>query len=62
MISRLSATLDEWGTFWLYAMVCIIGFYMIQMVPETKGKSLEMIETELLNDTDGPGFMETFNM
>ncbi|CAN5450235.1 sugar porter family MFS transporter [soil metagenome] len=35
--------------FWLYAAVCIIGFIIIFFkLPETKGKSLEEIEHELL--------------
>lgn len=57
-----SATLDEFGTFWLFAVFCILGFYMIALVPETKGKSLEIIETELEHDVEGVGFIETFNM
>jgi MFS family permease len=35
--------------FWLYAAVCIFGFIVIVFkLPETKGKSLEEIEKELL--------------
>ena len=34
--------------FWLYALICIIGFIIISLrLPETKGKSLEQIEEEL---------------
>ena len=37
------------GTFWLYAVVCVLGFVFIFFkLPETKGKSLEQIERELV--------------
>lgn len=37
------------GTFWIYAGVCIVGFLFILLrLPETRGKSLEQIERELL--------------
>lgn len=36
------------GTFWLYGIICILGFIFIKaMLSETKGKSLEEIEKEL---------------
>lgn len=36
-------------TFWIYALICIIGFFIIlRYVPETKGKSLEQLEKELI--------------
>lgn len=35
--------------FWLYSAVCVLGFLVIiNLLPETKGKSLEEIERELL--------------
>ncbi len=35
--------------FWLYAVICILGFIVIVFkLPETKGKSLEEIEYELV--------------
>ena len=35
------------GTFWLFGIICIGGFYFIRKyLPETKGKSLEEIESE----------------
>lgn len=35
--------------FWLYAVICIIGFVVVLLkLPETKGKSLEQIEKELI--------------
>ncbi len=37
------------GTFWLYSGICIIGFLLIKTwLPETKGKSLEAIEKEIV--------------
>ncbi len=36
------------GTFWLYGLICIMGFWFIlKRLPETKGKSLEEIEHKL---------------
>jgi len=38
------------GTFWLYAAICVAGFVFIKFkLPETKGKSLEQIERELVD-------------
>jgi SP family xylose:H+ symportor-like MFS transporter len=38
------------GTFWLYSAICFAGFVFIYLrVPETKGKSLEQIEKELVD-------------
>ena len=37
------------GTFWMYAGICLLGFIFILIkLPETKGKSLEDIEIELV--------------
>jgi len=37
-------------TFWLYGLICVAGFLFILFVlPETKGKSLEQIERELVD-------------
>ncbi len=37
------------GTFWVYAVICLFGFLFIHKnLPETKGKSLEEIESELV--------------
>jgi len=38
------------GTFLLYAIICVIGFFwLLKKLPETKRKSLEQIERELTN-------------
>jgi len=46
----LKAGLGAHGAFWLYGGICIIGFFVIlTKLPETKGKSLEDIERELVD-------------
>jgi MFS transporter, SP family, arabinose:H+ symporter len=45
--------LNQWlkasGTFWLYGLICALGFWFIwKRLYETKGRSLEEIENELL--------------
>jgi sugar porter (SP) family MFS transporter len=38
------------GTFWIYGAICILGFVFVwAKLPETKNKSLEQIEEELLS-------------
>lgn len=45
----LNASLGAAGTFWVYAAICLVGFVFIALkLPETKGKSLEEIEKELV--------------
>ncbi len=45
----LNSTLGSSGTFWLYAVICVAGFLFILLkLPETKGKTLEQIERELV--------------
>jgi len=45
----LNKTLGAAGTFWVYAGICLVGFVFILLkLPETKGKSLEEIEKELV--------------
>jgi len=44
----LNANFGAAGTFWLYAVVCVLGFVFIWFkLPETKGKTLEEIERDL---------------
>jgi len=44
----LNEILRASGTFWLYGIICACGFwYILKKLPETKGKSLERIESEL---------------
>ena len=46
----LNAKLGPAGTFWLYAAICVAGFiYIFAKLPETKNKSLEQIERELVD-------------
>ena len=45
----LNAGLGTGGTFGLYAVICLAGFLFIRKyIPETKGKSLEQLENELV--------------
>lgn len=45
----LNSTLKASGTFWLYGGICIAGFLFIRSrLVETKGKSLEQLEKELI--------------
>ena len=38
------------GTFWLYGGICLVGYLVLfKLVPETKGRSLEAIQQEVLN-------------
>jgi SP family arabinose:H+ symporter-like MFS transporter len=46
----LKRSLGAHGAFWLYGAICVIGFVVIyRRLPETKGKSLETIERELVD-------------
>jgi len=46
----LNAKLGPAGTFWLYAAICLGGLVFIALkLPETKGKTLEQIEKELVD-------------
>ncbi|WP_442508675.1 sugar porter family MFS transporter [Novipirellula sp. SH528] len=46
----INVALGASGTFWLYGGVCLIGFIVLyRYVPETKNKSLEEIERELMS-------------
>ncbi|UZR96859.1 sugar porter family MFS transporter [Chondrinema litorale] len=44
----LNNWLEAHGTFWCYAGICVVGFFLIKSrLTETKGKSLEEIEKDL---------------
>jgi len=46
----LNTALGAAKTFWLYAAICTAGFFFILFrVPETKGRTLEQIEKELVD-------------
>lgn len=46
----LNASLGSYGTFWLYSGICLAGFlYFKVRLPETKGKTLEELEKELID-------------
>lgn len=45
----LNSGLGTGGTFLLYSVICLCGFVFVwRKIPETKGKSLEQIEKELI--------------
>lgn len=45
----LNKGLGTYGTFWIYAAICACGFVFFYLrLPETKGKSLEKLEKEML--------------
>ena len=47
----LNASLGSYGTFWIYAVICALGFlFFSAKLPETKGKSLEQLENELVKE------------
>jgi len=47
---HLNKHLGAAGTFWIYAVICVVGFVFIRLcLPETKGKTLEQIERELVD-------------
>jgi SP family sugar porter-like MFS transporter len=46
----LNSRLGPACTFWIYAAICAAGFIFILLrLPETKGKTLEQIERELVD-------------
>jgi MFS transporter, SP family, xylose:H+ symportor len=46
----LKRALNMYGAFWLYGAICFVGFAVVyRWVPETKGKTLEQIERELVD-------------
>lgn len=46
----MNAALGCSGSFWIYAGICLLGLvYLVRNCPETKGRSLEEIEKELIH-------------
>ncbi len=46
----MNANLGAAGSFWIFGAVCLAGFvYILKVLPETRGKSLEQIESELVD-------------
>lgn len=46
----LNKILGTHGAFWTFGAVCLVGFFVIyKQLPETKGKTLEQIERELVD-------------
>ena len=46
----MNAALGSSGTFWTYSLICCCAFvFLFRSCPETKGKSLEQLEKELVN-------------
>ena len=51
----MNASLGSCGTFWAYSLICVCAFvYLWRNCPETKGKSLEELEKELVTPSDLP--------
>ena len=47
----LNDALGTSGTFWIYGIICALGFlFVLRRLPETRNKTLEEIEEELLSD------------
>ena len=47
----MNAALGSSGTFWIYSAICLCAFiFLFRNCPETKGKSLEQLEKELIDD------------
>jgi len=45
----LNEALGSYGTFWIYSGICVLGFlFLLKKLPETKGKTLEEIEKEII--------------
>ena len=51
----MNAALGSSGTFWIYSGICVCAFiFLFRNCPETKGKSLEELEKELVGPTPDP--------
>jgi len=52
----LNEKLGAAGTFWTYAVICLSGLlFLFFCLPETKGRTLEQIETSMLGNYPGEG-------
>jgi SP family sugar porter-like MFS transporter len=48
----MNAALGSSGSFWIYSAICVCAFlFLFRHCPETKGKSLEELERELVNES-----------
>ena len=46
---RRSQSVGAARTFWIYAAICVAGFlFILKRLPETKGKTLEELEKDLV--------------
>ena len=51
----MNAALGSSGTFWIYSGICLVAFiFLWNRCPETKGKTLEQLEKELVGPTPNP--------
>ena len=51
----MNAALGSSGTFWIYSAICVCAFiFLWRHCPETKGKTLEQLEKELVESTPNP--------
>ncbi|WP_288280617.1 sugar porter family MFS transporter [uncultured Prevotella sp.] len=51
----MNAALGSSGTFWIYSAICVCAFiFLWRHCPETKGKTLEQLEKELVGPTPNP--------
>ena len=52
----LNKALGNYGTFWIYAAICIFGYvFFFRRLPETKGESLEEIEKKFISNASEEG-------
>ena len=51
----MNTALGSSGTFWIYSAICVCAFiFLWRHCPETKGKTLEQLEKELVGPTPNP--------